>query len=88
MGNGLVCLIDEKTQYRNFFNDNEMVFYKNVNDLSEKILKISNDDKMRRSVAKNGKRKYMKYFNSNLVADYIINRSLEINKKKRYFWEN
>ena len=88
VGNGLVCLIDEKTQYRNFFNDNEMVFYKNVNDLSEKILKISNDDKMRRSIARNGKRKYMKYFNSNLVADYIINRSLEINKKKRYFWEN
>ena len=88
VGNGLVYLIDEKTQYRNFFNDNEMVFYKNVNDLSEKILKISNDDKMRRSIARNGKRKYMKYFNSNLVADYIINRSLEINKKKRYFWEN
>ena len=27
----------------------------------------------------------MKYFNSNLVADYIINRSLEINKKRDIF---
>ena len=35
VGNGLVCLIDEKTEYRNFFNDNEMVFYNNINDLSE-----------------------------------------------------
>ena len=25
----------------NFFNDNEMVFYKSINDLSEKIIKIS-----------------------------------------------
>ena len=39
VGNGLVCLIDEKTQYRDFFNNNEMVFYKNVSDLSDKIIK-------------------------------------------------
>ena len=43
-GNGLVTLIDEKTGYRDFFNNNEMVFYKNISDLSEKILKISKDD--------------------------------------------
>ena len=88
VGNGLVCLIDEKTEYRNFFNDNEMIFYKNVNDLSEKILRIANDDKKRRSIAKKGKDKYMKYFNSNLVAEYIINKSLDINQKKKFFWEN
>ena len=88
VGNGLVCLIDEKTEYRNFFNDNEMIFYKNVNDLSEKILRLSNDDKKRRSIAKKGKDKYMKYFNSNLVAEYIINKSLDINQKKKFFWEN
>ena len=87
VGNGLVCLIDEKTEYRNFFNDNEMIFYKNVNDLSEKILRLANDDKKRRSIAKKGKAKYMKYFNSNLVAEYIINKSLDINQKK-FFWEN
>ena len=62
VGNGLVCLIDEKTQYRNFFNDKEMVFYKNVNDLSEKILKISNDEKLRKQIAKNGKNKIYEKF--------------------------
>ena len=31
-------LIDEK-QIQRFFDDSEMVFYKNENDLSEKILK-------------------------------------------------
>ena len=66
VGNGLVCLIDEKTQYRDFFNNSEMVFYKNVSDLSEKILKISRDEKLRKKIAKNGKKKYMKYFNSSL----------------------
>ncbi len=88
VGNGLVCLIDEKTQYRNFFNDKEMVFYKNVSELSEKILRISNDDKIRKAIGKRGKEKYMKYFNSNLVAQFIINKSFDINKKNKYLWSN
>ena len=86
VGNGLVCLIDEKTQYRDFFDDSEMVFYKNISDLSEKISKISGDEKLRKSIAKKGKIKYMKYFNSTLVADYIINKTLDRNDKKKYFW--
>ncbi len=88
VGNGLVCLIDEKTQYRDFFNDKEMVFYKNINDLSEKILRVSNDEKLRKMLGKNGKYKYMKYFNSTLVAEFIINKTLGINNKKTFFWNN
>ena len=88
VGNGLVCLIDEKTQYRDFFNETEMIFYKNINDLSEKILKISKDEKLRRQIAKNGKNKYMKYFNSTNVAEFIINKTLDINNKKKYFWHD
>ena len=87
VGNGLVCLIDEKTQYRDFFNDNEMVFYKNINDLSEKILKISKDDRMRKKIAKNGKEKYMKHFNSDLVAQYIIEKTMNFKSERKYLWQ-
>ena len=45
IGNGLVTLIDDKTFYRDFFDNDEMVFYKNINDLSEKIKRISLDEK-------------------------------------------
>ena len=65
-----------------------MIFYKNINDLSEKIMEISSDDKKRKMIAKKGKEKYMKYFNSNLVAEFIIDKSLNIQNKKKYFWEN
>ena len=54
----------------------------------KRLLKISNDDKVRRSIAKKGKEKYMKYFNSNLVAQFIINKSFDINKKNKYLWSN
>ena len=63
-----------------------MVFYKNLSDLSEKIKKISRDDKLRRKIAKKGKEKYMKFFNSTKVADFIINKTLNINKKNKYLW--
>ena len=87
-GNGLVTLIDEKTGYRDFFNDNEMVFYKNISDLSEKILKISKDDKLRKAIGKRGKDKYLKFFNSDLVADFIINKTFNFNTNKKYLWHD
>ncbi len=87
VGNGLVCLIDQNTGYQNFFDKNEMVFYKSVSDLSEKVIKISSDDNLRRKIARNGKIKYMKYFNSDLVSEYIINKTLGIKTNKKYLWE-
>ena len=65
-----------------------MVFYRNISDLSEKILKISRDEKLRKKIAKKGKKKYMKYFNSSLVAEFIINKTLGVNTKKKYLWNN
>ena len=87
VGNGLACLIDEKTQYKNFFSDDEMVFYKNISDLAEKIMKLSRDEKLRKNIGKKGKLKYMKFFNSTLVSNYIINKTLNINDKNKYLWE-
>ena len=87
IGNGLVTLIDERTKYNDFFNNEEMVFYKNISDLSEKILRLARDDKQRKKIAAKGKEKYLKYFNSTLVADYIIKKTFDI-KKTKFFWEN
>ena len=65
-----------------------MVFYNNENDLSEKILRISRDEKLRRSIARKGKQKYMRYFNSNKVTKFIIEKTLEIKSNEKYFWKN
>ena len=73
IGNGLLVMIDDKTKIGNFFSKNEIITYKNISDLSEKILKYNKDDKIRRKIAKNGREKYFKYFNSEIIADFIIN---------------
>ncbi len=87
MGNGLVTLIDERTQYQDFFNNNEVVFYKNINDLTEKIIRIKNDDKLRKKIGYNGRKKYIKYFNSARVASFIINKTLGLKTNETFLWE-
>jgi glycosyltransferase involved in cell wall biosynthesis len=89
IGNGLLTFIHKNTMYNNFFTNNEVVFYSNLSNLSEKIQKFARDDKTRKKIAKNGKQKYMKYFNSTIVADYIINNTFENKyKKNKYLWSS
>jgi len=86
VGNGLMVMIDKKTQFNDFFNNDEIISYNNINDLSEKIIKYSHDDKLRKKIAKNGRDKYFKYFNSTIIADFIIKKAFNI-KHKKFYWE-
>ena len=84
MGNGLLTFIDNDTRYNDFFEDDEMIFYKGIADLAYKINKYSKDDILRRKIAKKGYEKYHRYFNSSVVAKYIIDRTFGLNSK--YLW--
>ena len=76
MGNGLLTFIDEKVMLDDFFNKNELIFYKNINDLSEKIRFYSKNDRLRKKIAHNGKRKYFKLFNEKRITKHMIDISL------------
>ncbi len=85
IGNGLMVIIDKKTRIGNFFNSDEIVLYNNISDLIKKISFYSKNDHLRKKIAKNGRAKYFKYFNSKIIADFIINKTF--NKNKKYYWE-
>ena len=85
IGNGLMVMIDKKTKIGNFFSKNEIVLYKNTNDLINKINFYNKNDHLRKRIANNGRKKYFKYFNSKTVAEFIINKTF--NNKKQYYWE-
>jgi len=86
MGNGLLTFIDEKTHYNDFFSNKEIVTYKNLTDLSYLLQKYKKDKKLRNLIAKNGKIKYMKYFNSNIISKYIVERTMGNIISKDYLW--
>ena len=79
MGNGLMTFVDKKTQINDFFNNNEIIFYEDVNDLSDKVNFYKNNDNARIKIAKNGKKKYFKLFNEKKTTKYIIEKSFGLN---------
>jgi hypothetical protein len=83
LGNGLLTFIDKKTQLNDFFTNNEVIFYNNIDDLASKIKFYSKNDKLRMKIAKNGKAKYFKLFNGNKISKYIVDVSL--GKKSNLF---
>jgi len=60
--------------------------YNNVKYISKKIEMYLNDDALRQKIAKKGRDKYVKYFNSTIVAKFIIYKTFNIYKK--YFCVN
>ena len=86
IGNGLLTFIDKKTKLDNFLNDDEVIFYNNINDLSEKLNYFKKNDVLRKKYAKKGKEKYFMYFDSTIVSDYIISKSFDLDIKKPLNW--
>jgi hypothetical protein len=76
MGNGLLTFVDKKVQFNDFFGKNEMVFYNDIDDLSDKIKFYSINDKLRKKIAYNGKKKYFKLFNETKITKFFIDISV------------
>ena len=87
VGNGLLTFIDESTLLTDFFTNKEIVFYKNINDLSYKLNKYKKDKKSGKQIAKRGKLKYLKYFNSDIISEYILSKSFDYKLKQKVVWE-
>ena len=67
--------MDKKTQLGDFFNNNEIVLYNNINDLADKIRFYKKNDNLRKQIAKNGKKKYFNLFSELKITKYLINKS-------------
>ena len=88
IGNGLLTFIDEKTELYKLFNRNEAVYYKNIDDLAKKIIYYKKNLNLLQKIAFNGKKKYFKKFNSKIIANFIVTKTLGIKNNNRFYWEN
>jgi glycosyltransferase involved in cell wall biosynthesis len=76
MGNGLLTFIDHKVGFQDFFNNKEIIFYNNVNDLAEKIIYYANKDTLIKKISAAGKKKYFKLFSEKKITKYFVDISL------------
>jgi hypothetical protein len=87
VANGLPTLIDEKIQFSDFFSNNEMIFYKDIQDLIDKINFYKKNERLRAKIGRNGKKKYFKIFNNKIVGDYILSKTLRTKPNYSYIWD-
>ena len=87
VANGIMTFIDEKVGYSDFFDSNEMGFYKNVEDLLNQIDKLHGNINKINQISRNRKKRYFTIFNNLIVADYIVNKTFNIKNKYKYIWE-
>jgi spore maturation protein CgeB len=85
--NGITTFIDRATKLDDFFSDDEVVFYKNINDLGNLIHELKNNDKKRRSIGQKGRVKYNTHFNSTKVTKFIFEKTLNLKLSEKYYWD-
>ena len=86
LGNGLLTFVDKKTCFNDFLTKDQIIFYKDLNDLSYKLNKYKKDSKDRKRIAKNGRDVYLKMFNSTIVADYMLSKTFDFKSKNKFIW--
>ena len=86
IGNGLLTFMDQKTNYNKFFTNKEIIFYKNKNDLINKINFFKKNDHLAKKYARSAHQKYHKYFNSKEVCSYILS-ECNLIKRKNFYWK-
>ncbi len=87
IGNGILTFINEKVKFQELFNKEELITYKNEDDLIEKILELRNDIKKINKISRNGKKRYFDIFNNSIIADSIISETMKISPKFNYVWK-
>ena len=88
LGNGLLTFVDMATSFSDFLTKDQIIFYKDLDDLSYKLNKYKRDFKERKRIAKNGREFYLKEFNSTLVSDFILSKTLDYKTKRSFIWSN
>jgi len=87
VANGIPTLIDEKVKFSDFFSNNEMIFYKDIYDLIDKVNYYKNNVRKRVQLGINGKKRYFKIFNNRIVADYIFSKTLGVKPLHDHIWD-
>ncbi len=87
MGNGLLTFIDIRTKLNQIIKNDCAVFYKNIDDLVRKIKFYKNNPIKQKKIASNGKKLYLKRFNSNIVANYMIKKTFNTKFVKKFKWQ-
>ncbi|OOZ39522.1 hypothetical protein BOW53_11480 [Solemya pervernicosa gill symbiont] len=90
MGNGLLtCLWDSpESRMREFFSDEQVLFFRDLDQLVEKLKVFKADDAQRRAVAAAGRAHYHEHFSGERVIKYMVETTFGLPYSYDYLWQN
>jgi len=87
IGNGILTFINERNGLDRFLKD-KAVFFKDYEELKRKMKLFQEDDTKRKDVAARGRAFYHQEFSSELVTQYVVEMTLEMNLSHEYIWHD
>jgi glycosyltransferase involved in cell wall biosynthesis len=88
MANGILALIPRGSSIEKLIGEDNAVFYNNNQELVERIYALHQDDAERRKIAAAGRNFYRTHFSSELVAQYILERTSGLPFSNNYIWSD
>jgi len=87
IANGMPTLIDKRVCLQDFFSNDEIILYEDIDEIIEKIIFFKKNDTARKKIGEKGRLKYFKLFNNTIIADYIISKTLDKKPLFKYCWD-
>lgn len=85
-GNGLLVFVARSTGYDEIFSDEEFVFYRDLDELADRLRHFLADDGERQRIARNGYARYHAFFSETLVAGFMADVMTGQLRSEDYVW--
>lgn len=87
MGNGSLAMISKDFNLDKIYNDDEVIFFENDDDLLDKVKFYKDTPKARQKIAKKGWEKVHNHFNERVVMKYLMETLFEQPYSQDYIWK-
>jgi len=86
IGNGQAIMIERATGYDQLFNEDQMVFFSSMEELTTRLRLLIGEPAQRQAIAASGRERYCSLFNERSVAAYVVEVALGIHDPGQYEW--
>ena len=88
MGSGLLTAVYDGDQMQQFFTNKEVLYYHDVPDLVEQLLRVQQDDAERRAIAAAGRARYHQLFSGERTLNFMLETLFERPYSSNYEWQD
>ncbi len=86
MGSGILTAVYDGDRMQDFFTDKEVLYYNDVPDLVEKLLRLQENDDERKAIAAAGRKRYHEIFSGERILNFMLETLFNRPYSSNYEW--